>query len=299
MNTKFPEKTIVKLDSKGIPIIVKQDNCEIELPKCLYKSYALTGYSVEALTEHYLYAAKPEQLNDIYDCSPELFTPEALESCSILSDYKNTDPQPARFYTEPTYNYLERYITDNWGIISLNERYKSTLMWSHYVANDGFIVTFNPEKLKGEGLGPYPIQYLKERDLNICKTKYQAQFIPLVPCFQKKYAWHYEKEWRILANVSKCINERKYVYDVTAVKAIHVGYYFLQRIPNSNIHFSYRRSMDDKDKVLRKLSVLRYCKEHNLPIFVYVSLDLRKTNFPKYHIEHIDEEKYLVIMRHG
>ena len=41
-------------------------------PESLFKYYALSKNSVDALTNHYLFSAHPMRLNDKYDCDGDL-----------------------------------------------------------------------------------------------------------------------------------------------------------------------------------------------------------------------------------
>jgi hypothetical protein len=62
-----------ELDYKNQTIIFSVENPrKPEKPDSLYKYYALSNFSVDVLTNHYLFSPHPIYLNDKNDCSGEL-----------------------------------------------------------------------------------------------------------------------------------------------------------------------------------------------------------------------------------
>lgn len=279
----------------GRPIFQNIDGTKLKVPERLYKNYAINKYSIDALIGSYIYATKAEDLNDVYDCSPTLLDSQCLANIiNNLGTYQSTESvNNKRIYKNRPCNILEDYISKKYGVISFSATFKTNLMWSHYVANSGFCLTFLTNQLSVSGWGPYPIQYYDEVFLYT-----DNQSFPLVPCFQKHKRWKYENEWRILAKIEN--ENRKCKYSIAAIDAIHLGYSFFNRRKSSNNTFCFKHADDDIDIVLRKFALLSFLKNNpQIKVYVYPLLNATKAlKFTLYKIEEINLTDFSVQLSH-
>lgn len=190
----------------------------IKDPGKLYKYYSITEFSVQAITNSYLYASHPFDLNDITDSSVDLLH---IEERPILSDYEilykefsfRLDMQKvSEIYKEDKTG--SKYLQDLWlnissrfGIISMSKNEFSDLMWPHYTSETGFQMEFDTDKLKAnleyqfkKSIWFNPINYLTNRKvinynhLGDNKASILFQYITNV----KDILWQYENEWRFI-----------------------------------------------------------------------------------------------------
>ena len=182
----------------------------------LYKYYACNKYSRSMLRNRAFWFAKPDALNDPFDCKVPFdhriniedlrrFLPryrryrgkkQAENDIQNIIDANGiVKPEFAKIWS----NVLKRANEDlsNWGVFCLSECNDSILMWSHYTNNHkGFCIEFarSPQNELGD--------YDRTR-----KVKYRFQYPFITPLDPKAYdlrfyrkaaAWKYEKEWRLL-----------------------------------------------------------------------------------------------------
>lgn len=201
--------------------IIKHDK---KKPENIFKYYALSKYSVDALVNGYLYASHPIELNDLLDGSPFLlYTSEKLEFKlyeKFLGEVFNGDMNKLkRFYEEDTNNenLCREYLGTLWevttnlfGVISTSENEFSALMWPHYTQEKGFQIKFNTDNLERsiqnnfpadeQYIGLYPINYT-ERLQPIDVSPYQSLIIPAYYATNiKSIHWDYENEWRMIVS---------------------------------------------------------------------------------------------------
>lgn len=153
-------------------------------PEDLFKFYALSKYSVDALIKGYFYASHPIDLNDTLDSSKFLMF--ASKKIDIDFYYKLIGDALSKeeiidLYNKDTNNehlcswYISNHYdvsTNLYGIISTTSKENNILMWPHYTQEMGFQIKFNTNnleesiknKLSGneELLGLYPINYTEK-----------------------------------------------------------------------------------------------------------------------------------------
>lgn len=191
-------------------------------PKNLFKFYAMSKYSVDALIKGYLYASHPIELNDLLDSSPFLlYTSKKLDF--ELYDkfmgflYEGRREKLLEYYEEDSNrdNLCKGYISTLWdtatnlfGIISMTTKENNALMWPHYTQEKGFQLKFKTEELEKsienkivdneEYLGLYPVNYT-EKLSPIDISSYKTMLVPLYYVTNvKSKKWDYENEWRFL-----------------------------------------------------------------------------------------------------
>jgi hypothetical protein len=110
-------------DGNGFDII---PNEPFEKPQILYKLYALNEDSIDSLTNQYVYATHPSQLNDIFDCNEELLDFDDIEAIQISLNELFPKPELNRMIDE-NFNNLKTFVQRNfreliyrkWGVFSM------------------------------------------------------------------------------------------------------------------------------------------------------------------------------------
>lgn len=230
-----------KLDVKGY---------HKEKPKTLFKYYALSENSVDALTKAYIYASHPYLLNDPFDCDKNLVEFNTLEDVKVLFDglydqFKETlgsDEALMQFASEAFHTIFYRKC----GILSLTENKMDPLMWPLYTNNEGFCVEFDYSKFPFEYHGPFHIIYKNKDGIKPLQTSESGvQIAALYQCLVKHKEWERENEWRLLVsnpqgqdmitfgkNASLYNNSfdhnRKFKYPLSAIVSVTLGCHFLR-----------------------------------------------------------------------
>ena len=68
--------------------VIPPEALKLVIPKTLFKYYELNCNNVDALKNSYLYASEPSQLNDPFDCHPNLIEYEKNEKENITKYFK-------------------------------------------------------------------------------------------------------------------------------------------------------------------------------------------------------------------
>jgi Protein of unknown function (DUF2971) len=166
-------------------------------PRKLYKYYPFNTRTLRLITHSHLYYASPRTFNDPLDCKPtidvdvetydlqKLYVKLLGETHSI--DNANEKLQRLRYFSEDTsddfgnetdvdpdenFKYLltnEVMILVNeelgaYGVLSLSNTWRSSLMWSHYAdEHRGICIRYDTVKLANPGL--FPVQYALRRSV--------------------------------------------------------------------------------------------------------------------------------------
>lgn len=268
-----------------------QHDKQVKDPLSFFKYYALTDNSVDALTNLYVYASHPAQLNDPFDCD---------DSLAIIDDEVN-----AKFVWDPLYEKVRltypknedfyRYTTkafstvmfSKWGVLSLTDRSDSMIMWSLYAQNNGFCLEWDVSQFPFDKSGPYPIHYVSKIE-EATSSKYDAATLVFIQSNVKNKCWSYENEWRLMIHAplgfdmkmfgkfAEEINksypdahDRKFRYPLSSLKSITLGVNFFKDLSenrravltkNNELHVCYP-SICNQTKVLDFLDKLnsQYC----------------------------------------
>lgn len=203
-------------------IIFKKNDWELiidginqsELPKYIYKYYALNEFSLDALKNSYFYLSNPKDFNDPFDCNRNLILEEQRE----LKDCE---------YIE-----LLNDISDI-GIVCFSENGMEPLMWSHYTNSyKGICLKINTEllikRLSDEQILKAVIYSENPNSISI-----NAPFAKYYQYFLKLNNWNYEKEWRFLHNHPN-LSDNRIFYNSACIEEISLGYKFFES--NSNVY---------------------------------------------------------------
>lgn len=257
-----------------------------EKPATFFKYYALSDNSVEALTNLYVYASHPAQLNDPFDCDSDLAKIEDESNAkavweSLYETVRQTYTKDSEFFQYTTAAFSS-VMFSKWGVLSLTDQSDSMVMWSLYAQNNGFCLEWDVSQFPFSQSGPFPIHYVQKIDC-ASSLKYNAATLALIQSNIKLDCWNYENEWRLMIQApmgfglkmfgkfSDRFNEshpdahdRKFKYPICALKSITLGVNFFKNIkeegrimlnPHSVLHACYK-SVCNETKVLDFLDKL-------------------------------------------
>lgn len=201
---------------------IVETNPKRENPKSIFKYYAFSENSIDALKKGYLYATHPFLFNDSIDSSELILNFKNLTLERFIGFYKRfLIPEEFSKYDFPKvyeedkiknfYNMRNFFYTTfsrNLGLISLTTKPFNILMWSHYTNEKGFTVELQTkefiEDLKKNNLdlNNYcfrPVQYVKDVEfIEMFNEKFSTPDVPfLYMTTVKREEWKYEDEWRL------------------------------------------------------------------------------------------------------
>lgn len=241
-----------KKDGKCINFEVTPSEKIME-PASFFKYYALNTYSIEALTECYVYATHPNKFNDSIDCNSQIL------------NFRNATKEDIEAFYGPFYNNaleiceteqnLKHYISEHFkliaykhiGIISLATKNDSIYHWSNYSQNaSGFCIEFDVKLFPFRYFGPFPMHYVnKITQVDIHNNISTAL---LIQTNIKTNDWIQEQEWRLLVSnpngsdfdywnedgsyntLYNSVNDhnRKMKYPLNAIRSITLGESFFK-----------------------------------------------------------------------
>lgn len=175
--------------------------------KHLYKYRAYDANSLAILINKKIWTAKPEALNDPFDCKIK-FTPPEINSDAFKEYLKQTGRSTGnqqRDYEIFLVGLQEFYEKDinNFGVFSMTKINDDILMWSHYAnKHKGFCIGFDRknDNLLGNIKKTLPVQYepnYPEAD-PLDKNGDYNHTLFMKMLFTKAKNWKYEKEWRLV-----------------------------------------------------------------------------------------------------
>ncbi|WP_417601664.1 DUF2971 domain-containing protein [Owenweeksia hongkongensis] len=184
-----------------------------KLPDNLFKYYSLSKKSVDAIINGELYASHPFDLNDVFDCSHNLwyankpikfenyewFYDKVLDKEEVIKVFEQDSRQGHRKFIVEFWTLL----SDKFGIISMSGQESDLLMWPHYSGEYGFQVKFSARKLEkditeGRNAVLTPVNYVDKLEM-IDVSERDSFIVPFIYSTNIKYKnWSYENEWRFL-----------------------------------------------------------------------------------------------------
>ena len=207
---KILDLTNLKLTNKGKKINL---DFKIDVPKNLYKYYALNEYSVNGIKNGTIFFSPNNLLNDVLEGNFEILWgfENFKNNENILQDFRDRITNGASDYKKDFLRWR--------GVFSMSEDFKNELLWIHYTNESGFCLEFDTKKLENyfkTNIGNdhtyfFPISYnnpVTQIDFNnyiYFDEKKDNQnidaLLPIMYCLAvKENHWEYEKEWRLLIN---------------------------------------------------------------------------------------------------
>ncbi len=162
-----------------------------------------------------LRATQPSALNDPFECSVRgpLLTEYDNKVSNNLSAINPASPVSERDIARAREKYgslyvrelLTRQLSARFGIISFSTDLRLPLMWSHYTTDgSGFAVGYDMDQLRNLDCGAIlkPVEYFpRPPSLLLSEEIDETILIPFL-CL-KSCDWSYEKEWRLIVDVSE------------------------------------------------------------------------------------------------
>lgn len=195
---------------------------KMENPESIFKYYAFSKNSIDALKNGYFYATHPFLFNDSIDSSELILDFKNLSFDRFVGFYKRfLTPQEfakydyAKLYDEDKVknfyemrNFFYTTFSRNLGLISLTTQPFNILMWSHYTDEKGFVVELQTKefledlKKNNPDLNNYcfrPVQYVKDIEfIDMFSENFSTPDVPfLYMTTVKREEWKYENEWRL------------------------------------------------------------------------------------------------------
>ena len=222
-------------------------------PSTFYKYYALTEYSVDALTNLYVYASHPKQFNDPFDCN------EKLIEFDTWADVQNLWGDLFDIFKK-TYSTLESACKESnkayWnilykklGLVSFAPCYDNYQMWALYAQNSGFCLEIDVNKFPFLHYGPFPMNYTESIPGPVHIGDVGGRIAMLIQTNVKNEWWNYEDEWRLYIpnpigfdlkyfgsdyEMSKYNrgdeHNRKFRYPADALKSVIIGSKFFDKL---------------------------------------------------------------------
>lgn len=186
-------------DGKGYFNIIP--NKDISKPETFFKYYALSNFSVDALTNMYIYASHPNQFNDPFDCNEKLIQFSTWEDVKNLwnGKYENI----VEFYPNLTdacsysAQAFKTILYRKLGLFSLAPIPDNYLMWALYSQNKGFCLEFDVNEFPFRNFGPFPINYVQDIPGPVHIGEKGGSIAMLIQSNIKNSRWQYENEWRL------------------------------------------------------------------------------------------------------
>lgn len=288
-----------------------------KIPNTLFKYYALNSYSFDSLINQYIFAPHPSQLNDLFDCSPELLSIDKNEDLKkILQDfeYKNEKEidDKLKFDYHKTKKQAESLFWERlyriWGILSLTDNNKNILMWSYYSQHKGYCIEFDITKFPFKYHGPFPINYQE----NLQKIHVEKNGIALGILLQsnlKNIIWKHENEWRLMIekNEGKYMDspidmpplrmlvgqERKFYYPIEAIKSMSLGNRFFEYGEVNQLN-STEMVINLKSNFEQKSIILDFIYSNDLHTYIGFRNGLNEIHFRTFKIDRINYKEYKI-----
>lgn len=218
---------LYQYDKTGSYHIVPKDS--VQYPTTFYKYYALTDYNVEALTNMYLYASHPNQLNDPLDCAEDLIIFDNI--AVIQSFWESLYPTVLALckgneeaIKELTRKAYKTYLYMKWGVLSLSANCLDIPMWSAYTDHNGFCAELDFSNFPYKTVGPYPINYIDKLE-SISVNGKSIQLATIMQTNIKNSCWKHEKEWRLLLECPADFHMEPFGYLATELKKAYPDYH--------------------------------------------------------------------------
>lgn len=192
----------------------------------LYKYLTFNENTIASLLGCYFYLANPFSFNDPFDCNKNLIVDYSEDTAEIAWDTRN-------------------HFKDV-GVVSFSEERCHPLMWAHYTNNyNGVVIEFEPD------LGKLLCNKERIQNLRLRKVIYPNYPGPMQKAFpfadevmltSKLPYWEYEKEWRIIGNLTEK-EDRFLTFHPRQVKRFYLGYNLVK-----NNKSAFQILLDIRDK---------------------------------------------------
>lgn len=217
-----------------------------KLPNKVYRYRSLSGeYELDNLKNNQIWLAKPDTFNDPFDSMinadiGEMFKRYKFQDKEMNNLYHRMDgvqKRAANRIVEKEGKKIQLEIDndikkfrDNFSVACFSESNANLLMWSHYANyHKGICIeySFNDINNKDDNVSFLPVIYTSQFQnmidyIDIKKNTVSDQIVKLF--LMKSMDWNYEKEWRIVKEISEENNDKLgELYSVPKPTAIYLG----------------------------------------------------------------------------
>ncbi len=299
------------LEKDGLKFILtpKSDDFK-ETPKLLCKFYSLEEYNIDALLNSYFYASHPDDLNDPFDCDPDLIR---IDNMSILESFfigdyyfifealRDQYGNNEATILKNSPRIVRELIFQNLGILSMipPQEKNDILMWTHYSKHTGYFVEYDFNFFPQNFYGPFQINYQAELKPTSILSSQQIGSLALMQSNLKYNKWHYENEWRFLIWSEDMListtyphlggQKRKFNYPINAISSITLGEKFIEvtdLVPKLTTENELHVKLESTN-FTRKLAILDFIHTNRIELLL-----LHRDNFKlkpiRYSIEKME-----------
>lgn len=285
-----------------------------EIPSTFFKYYALNDNSVDALTNMYIYASHPAQLNDPFDCDIHLieFDDDSVVKAfakelynALVFMYPNE--RERKDFCRKAY---QEIIYTKCGIFSMTTRRDNINLWATYTEGKGVCVELDYTKFPFQCFGPYPINYSNELQ-TVKVSKCGIQRALAYQTNVKKMCWKQEEEWRLLisnpdgignfesmgeyadvVNSNLNVVRRIAKYPKDAVRSVTLAINFFDNEKSSRVTDSeIEIECDD----IRKRKILDFLISTDIPAYLALKNKLGVMDFASVKIYKLHDSVYRLI----
>jgi hypothetical protein len=202
----------------------------------LFKYYTLSVNNIGALLSSYFYLSNPGTFNDPFDCNVNIVTNNDENELKNIKGVKRND-------------------IGNIGIVSFSEVIDSHLMWAHYTNNyRGFAIEFKGTEItvdlrKDQIARQTLTKVIYPKKIKTIKRDYPFAMHYVLSTKMKH--WQYEKEWRIICELTEK-KDRILNYYPEKVKALYVGHQLI----------------DENESAYRLILEIHAIRFPEIPVFV-------------------------------
>ncbi len=263
------------------------------MPDPLYKF--LQSDRLTYLDDQLLRFTQPLALNDPFECRLQVDesviredldrTNEEIRQFMAIAKPFSPAPNNPELLEAQILKYIEEIqlqtcqdflaqVNRNVGILSLSERWESSLMWAHYTQDhEGFCVGFNPDHpFFRRDDGKVPVRRVTYSDI-LFKANPTKDLDESV-AFHKSSDWKYEREWRLL--VYTFISAPHKV--IGPMKGMPINLYKVPHDSITELIAGLRSSPELQAKLLS------FAKERNIPLYC-TKLSSRSYNLERVRID--------------
>ncbi len=226
------------MESRKNRLLAKYKVNKEDIPKSLFKYYAINSNLTDALEKSSIWFSNPRIFNDPFDCninSNYTEKPEELEKYFTKYSKKYTFKPEEKWeeLKKSQFKDLElakeltqvavKKMINSISILCLSSKHDNILMWSHYTTNHkGLCIEFSTEN-EVFFRKPLVVKYKKEQPL-LSYLKDRDKFIIDLLTI-KSDDWSYENEYRLIEDndIDETKGGKLYPIPPSSVKAIYFG----------------------------------------------------------------------------
>lgn len=217
----------------------------MHIPRVIYKyrDWTIVNHR-RMITHNEVFLSSPRDFNDPFDCKISTHF-LSLDSTEKVEEYINERKKSSELdeiginILRDRLNKIKDYwqmfeaveftsIDQNYGVLSLSNRWDSILMWSHYSNNHtGFCVGFNEEKMRESGIFGTGGSVIYTDNFPLINPLENDEKAMILQTLHKASDWKYEEEYRLLKLFfpkAPTLNDRKIILGDDYIEEVNLGF---------------------------------------------------------------------------